>query len=175
MWGEGSRQHAGRVHRVRSLLPVGYGHHRGPNGPAGTALSDTRAYPGSPVHEAFGIACGHRTDPPGPGSTDGREEEEKRQVDRERDPEGEVHRARHGPFRITDLAGDGGDQVEALESDEGVAHRLEESARAGRKEGPEAGHECDGGFADPGPGAADQEDREDDHLADRGDSFPSAG
>ncbi len=68
----------------------------------------------------------------------GGDHEEQRQVDRQGGPERQEHRPRDRAAGIPDLAADRGDQVEALQRDEGVAHRLEQADRAAREEGRQA-------------------------------------
>ena len=67
----------------------------------------------------------------------GGHEEEQREIDGEGDPERQVHGARECTRRIADFSAHGSDQVEALKSDERVAHRLQHACRTRRQEGIE--------------------------------------
>ena len=77
--------------------------------------------------DAFRVLPAHLRDRlPGPDA-DRADQEDQRQVDRQGDGEREEHRPRDVARGILDLAGDRGDQVEALQRDEGEAHRLEQT------------------------------------------------
>ncbi len=104
------------------------------------------------------------------------DQEQQWDVDHERGGQRQDHRARDvalGPFH---LAPDRGDQIEALERDEGVAHGLDQALAAVRHEGAESCAE----LLDPRrvnqehPETAGDDDREDDDLAD-GFQLPAAG
>ena len=101
------------------------------------------------------------------GHADRGDEEQQRQVDEQGDGERQQHGARNRAAGVADLAGDGGDEVEPLQGDERVPHRLEDAERAVGEEGGEGRQQARRRNPRDDRQAAGDENGEGDDLPDR--------
>ena len=112
-------------------------------------------------HEPLRVPCRRRGDSAVGRCADRRDQEEKRQIDGQGQAERQVHRARHRAAGVAHLARHGRDQVESLERDEGVAHRLQKAEGTGRIERTQPTDGLAGRGADPHPGSRHKQHDED--------------